>query len=281
VDTLNSWLYHIMDRDLKEFIPVEFVHTAAGGWKVRIDVLRCPKFESEDEEVIVSLFDNHLSVLQSTVAQKKVFSKLVEEAEELAWVDHESQWAGIGAVRYIPKFHRAKPGENPDGQVQIQALRDEEVKDNIDRLNAQIVDKLKSIDSAFSLGESSTGDWCVQFGMVTMETDVKELVRLVIAAGLEIEASSEFLSRMSELVKQGIEKATEELKRESDEALWEEGILRRVPVVGTFVNWFSPPAKETGVRGRALNLTQGKVESTENIYKYHMQVESPSSTNQQ
>lgn len=25
-------------------------------------------------------------------------------------------------------------------------------------------------------------------------------------------------------------------------------------------------------QGRALNLTQGKVESTENIYKYHMQV---------
>jgi hypothetical protein len=74
----------------------------------------------------------------------------------------------------------------------------------------------------------------------------------------------------------GIEKATEELKRESDEALWEEGILRRVPVVGTFMNWLSPPVKESGVRGRALNLAQGKVESTENIYKYHMQVESVS-----
>jgi len=71
----------------------------------------------------------------------------------------------------------------------------------------------------------------------------------------------------------GIEKATEELKRESEEAMWEEGILRRVPVVGTFVNWFSPPSRESGIRGRALNLVQGKVESTENIYKYHMQVE--------
>lgn len=71
-----------------------------------------------------------------------------------------------------------------------------------------------------------------------------------------------------------------ELKRESEEALWEEGILRKVPIVGTFVNWWSPPVKESGVRGRALNLAQGKVESTENIYKYHMQVEafSPSTT---
>lgn len=71
----------------------------------------------------------------------------------------------------------------------------------------------------------------------------------------------------------GIEKATEELRQEAEEAMWEEGILRRVPIVGTFVSWFSPPVKESGVRGRALNLTQGKVESTENIYKYHMQVD--------
>lgn len=43
--------------------------------------------------------------------------------------------------------------------------------------------------------------------------------------------------------------------------------------MGTFVNWWSPKTKETGIRGRSLNLTQGVVESTENIYKYHMQMQ--------
>lgn len=33
-------------------------------------------------------------------------------------------------------------------------------------------------------------------------------------------------------------------------------------------------SKETGVKGRSLNLTQGVVESTENIYRYHMQIQS-------
>lgn len=32
-------------------------------------------------------------------------------------------------------------------------------------------------------------------------------------------------------------------------------------------------SKETGVKGRSLNLTQGVVESTENIYRYHMQLQ--------
>lgn len=66
---------------------------------------------------------------------------------------------------------------------------------------------------------------------------------------------------------QGIEAATLELQRENEEKLWQEGILRHVPVVGTFVNWFSPPPKEAGIKGRSLNLQQGVVESTENIYK--------------
>lgn len=63
------------------------------------------------------------------------------------------------------------------------------------------------------------------------------------------------------------------MQKENEERLWQEGILRHVPVVGTFVNWWSPKTKETGVRGRSLNLTQGVVESTENIYKYHMQLQ--------
>ena len=153
-----------MDRDLKDFVPVELLHSPAGGWNIHMNVIQGPKLEPEDENVVVSLFDNHLSVLQSTVAQKLVFSKLVQEAEELEWIDHEAQWAGLGAVRYIPSFHRKKLSV-ANGEVDgsdssnskngsMSAENDAAVKENIDHLNAQIVDKLKAIDSAFSLGKS-------------------------------------------------------------------------------------------------------------------------------
>ena len=66
----------------------------------------------------------------------------------------------------------------------------------------------------------------------------------------------------------GIEAAEEELKRESAEALWQEGLLRSVPVVGTLVNWWAPhPLASSHIKGRSLDLTAGVVASTENIYR--------------
>lgn len=87
--------------------------------------------------------------------------------------------------------------------------------------------------------------------------DVAELLSLVLQVGQEVEASSKLLDTISEVVKRGIEAAQTDLERENAEKLWQEGILRHVPVVGTFVNWWSPPSKETGVRGRSLNLQAG------------------------
>ena len=41
----------------------------------------------------------------------------------------------------------------------------------------------------------------------------------------------------------GIEQAAEDLKRENDEAIWQEGVLRHVPIVGSLYNWISPLQK--------------------------------------
>lgn len=136
------------------------------------------------------------------------------------------------------------------------------------------MDALRATDSAFSLGEGVDGLMCVRFGMLTPQSDVEELLNLVIRVGQSVEENSRVLDSMSEIVKKGIETATFDLQKENEERIWQEGILRQVPVVGTFVNWWSPKTRETGVRGRSLNLTQGVVESTENIYKYHMQLPS-------
>lgn len=73
----------------------------------------------------------------------------------------------------------------------------------------------------------------------------------------------------------GIETAMQDLQKENEEKLWQEGILRHVPVFGNIVNWWSPLDKENGgIKGRSLDLSAGVIESTENIYRYHKQQKS-------
>ena len=65
-----------------------------------------------------------------------------------------------------------------------------------------------------------------RFGMVTMETDVEELLSLVINTGRDIDEAVVQLQTMSEVVRKGVQQAQDELKKEAENQLWQEGILR-------------------------------------------------------
>ncbi|XP_043461282.1 putative pyridoxal-dependent decarboxylase domain-containing protein 2 [Leptopilina heterotoma] len=258
-DKLNSWLGQILQRDIDN-VQIELCEMEQHGLLIRICPLESPERPPtiEDVDNIVACLDQQIEILIATVHHKDTFVKLVTDNDSLHLVEMTG-WAGLGGVRYAPP-------------TWINVMTDQ-TKEELNKLNTQLVETLKSTDAAFSLGEGADGLACVRFGMVTQDTDVAELLSLVLQVGQEVEASSKLLDTMSEVVIRGIEAAQTDLERENAEKLWQEGILRHVPVVGTFVNWWSPPAKEAGVRGRSLNLQAGVVESTENIYKYHMQLQ--------
>ncbi|XP_076286506.1 pyridoxal-dependent decarboxylase domain-containing protein 1 [Lasioglossum baleicum] len=258
-DKLNSWLGQILQRDI-ENVQIELCEIENHGVAIRICPLENSKEppSSNDVDNVVTCLEQQIEILMATVEHKETFVKLVSENDSLHLVEMPD-WAGLGGVRYAPP-------------TWIHVMTDQ-AKEELNRLNTQLVEALRSTDAAFSLGEGGDGLACVRFGMVTQETDVAELLSLVLKVGQEVEASSKLLETISEVVKRGIEAAQTDLERENAEKMWQEGILRHVPVVGTFVNWWSPPSKETGVRGRSLNLQAGVVESTENIYKYHMQLQ--------
>lgn len=57
-------------------------------------------------------------------------------------------------------------------------------------LNLELVHSLRSIDTAFSSGESAVYDVsCVKFGMLSDDKDLTDLVGLVVERGKEIEQS--------------------------------------------------------------------------------------------
>lgn len=138
-------------------------------------------------------------------------------------------------------------------------------KEEINKINRELVARLKRTDSAFSVGEGKDGLACVRFGMVVAATDVNALAELVRQTGLDIEASTLALETMAVMVRKGIEEAQAELQRETEEQLWQEGLLRHIPVVGSLVNYFSPPQKAP-VKGRTMNLRSGRIEKSDAVF---------------
>uniref|UniRef100_A0A182VVG1 Pyridoxal-dependent decarboxylase domain-containing protein 1 n=1 Tax=Anopheles minimus TaxID=112268 RepID=A0A182VVG1_9DIPT len=261
-DRLNSWLGQILLRDCGQ-LSLEMIEHEQHGICIRYCPFvpgyseQVPRLTSEILAAFTSCIETQIEILHSTIRHRARFQKLVAESGVLRLIELHD-WAGLGGVYYVPEGW--------------ETLLTDQAKSELNKLNTALVEALQATDSAFTNAESSDGLICVRFGMVTSETDVEELLELVVQTARVVQENSKILDTMSEILKKGIEAATIDLQREAEEKLWQEGILRQVPLVGRVVNWWSPPAKETGMKGRSLNLTQGVVESTENIYKYHMQM---------
>nr|CAH0105235.1 unnamed protein product [Daphnia galeata] len=252
LDDLNLWLVQVLERACKE-IHMDIIDVDESGYALRFSPYDCKSFPTmENLTKFLENFDQQLEILNATVQHKKTLNKIIEvSGGELQLVELPG-WAGLGGVRYLPAAWRS------DNMEQLP----DQGKEEINRINRELVAKLKETDSAFSLGEGKDGLSCVRFGMVVAITDVEALANLVRQTGLDLEASTLALETMAVMIRKGIEEAQAELQRETEEKLWQEGLLRHIPVVGSLVNYFSPPQKTT-VKGRCLNLENGRIEKSE------------------
>ena len=181
---------------------------------------------TEITDNLAPFLDAQIEILRATVKHKCRFIKLVQDSPVLRLIELP-EWAGLGGVHYVPEGW--------------ETLLTDQAKYELNKLNSVLVDTLKATDGAFSLGEGSDGLICVRFGMVTNDTDVEELLDLVIETGKKIQENSKILDTMSEILKKGIETATQDLQKETEDKMWQDGIFRQVPIFGQIVNWWSPP----------------------------------------
>lgn len=203
----------------------------------------------DDLEAFIVGLENQTSILNATVCQRQKFMQLIEKEEKLEMVEIP-HWAGLGGVCYIPPELRqnTQDGDPETGHLEQMQLTNHR--------NLQLLNQLRSLDSAFSLGEGSDGRMCIRFGMVSMETDVEELLALVTKTGQDLDEQVNQLQNMSEIVRKGIEQAQNDLQKENDQVIWQEGILRHVPLVGSIYNWISPAQKVTlGFLGHVTGST--------------------------
>ena len=101
--------------------------------------------------IILQALENQTSILNATVCQRKKFIDLISREEKLDLVEIP-HWAGLGGVCYIPpELQRPKSNEKTDPEAP-KVFTDEELQ-LINHRNLQLVNKLRSNDSAFSLGD--------------------------------------------------------------------------------------------------------------------------------
>lgn len=188
-DKLNSWLGQNLQRDCPD-VSLEIREHPLHGTCIRFCPLELGLADTvpsiEQLEMLEDCLENQIDILRATVKHKATLNRLVEQSTVLRLVPLYD-WAGLGGVRFVPEGW--------------ETWLTDQAKTELNKLNSDLVDALRATDNAFSLGEGSDGLICVRFGMVTEDTDVEELLDLVIGVGRSVQENSRVLDTMSEIVK--------------------------------------------------------------------------------
>lgn len=188
-DKLNSWLGQNLQRECPD-VSLEIREHPNHGTCIRFCPLELGLADTapsiEQLELLEDCLDNQIDILRATVKHKATLNRLVEQSNVLRLVPLYD-WAGLGGVRFVPEGW--------------ETWLTDQAKTELNKLNIDLVDALRATDNAFSLGEGADGLICVRFGMVTDDTDVEELLDLVISVGRSVQENSRVLDTMSEIVK--------------------------------------------------------------------------------
>ncbi|CAF3795091.1 unnamed protein product [Rotaria sp. Silwood1] len=224
-----------------------------------------------DEVEIQSFTDDmqrYSDILLATMIARARLSSSVSKYENLVSISMPN-WAGIGAIRYIPSHI------NINEQSEASSY-------DINTIQAELARKLQANDSAFSLGgETNEHDsmFYLRLGMIRKCDDLDVLLHKIADCGKETETALKYVEDMAEKIKIGIEKVQKDLQNENQQILAQEGLLRQLPVISNIMSWWSPSPTTSSLimKGRSFDLNSGCIESTEDTYAYRMQIKKQSS----
>lgn len=260
---LTTWLCDLLNSEHKK-IQLECIELDDEGVCIRYSPLEhIQLLKTQDDDMILFLksFEEIVVILDASIKCKASFNNRITKYYPNLVPLECDKWAGIGAVTYVPDYF-------------IDKEFDDKAKDEINKLNIELVRVLQSKDGAFSLGFNSNGLYGVKFGMVNDLESLNSLALQVQQQGKQVEESSKFIEIMSDIVKEGIQKANEDLRKENDQR----SVLVQIPFVSELVNWWSGSQAKQPLIGRTFDLQSGKILSTENTIKYHMQIQHENST---
>ncbi|CAF2076967.1 unnamed protein product [Rotaria magnacalcarata] len=282
IDLLNLWLfdklsqqYPKMNLELLKSVHFQILksdnmdlnQTAAHAIRFAPLEHLLDNIDHNDMQSFIEDIQCYTEILLATMNGRKNLASIVSKYENLICIPMP-QWAGVGAVRYIPNMINPSETNQPSTA-------------EINTIQAELARQLQSNDSAFSLGvEADEHDsmFYLRLGMIRKSEDLDVLLQKVLNAGKETEASLKYVEDMAEKIRTGIEKVQRDLKNEDLQLLAQEGLLRQLPLISNVMSWWSPTPSTSmlGKKGRSFDLNSGRIESTEDTYVYRMQVKKQS-----
>ena len=76
------------------------------------------------------------------------------------------------------------------------------------------------------------------------EETAKQIVEEILDVASKMELPPEVMDGLSQLVVRGIKEAEQKISQAQEESVRPDKLLRNLPLVGSLVNWFSPPPPE-------------------------------------
>jgi hypothetical protein len=196
-------------------------------------------------ETFVSNLSLEIELIDATLKYKTCFKQHVwsNAARGLYAVDVPN-FVGLGAVRYIPPLlltgqipSITDPPSPPPGPAGIGPKLEEE----IDRLNILLAKKL--VESIYQLSKDIEGHSCILLGVDTnpmVEERCLEYIREILATAETVEKEFDFSKQIGKIIELGIKEAEERLRFQTERIEAEQGIIRKIPIVGSVWNWWSP-----------------------------------------
>ncbi|KAK2571660.1 Pyridoxal-dependent decarboxylase domain-containing protein 1 [Acropora cervicornis] len=243
---------------------------------------------SADVEDFVICLKNEVTRLDAVLLSQEEFRIATEGKENVTAVETQDT-SSVGALLCVPNYWTNK---------EVGKLRDAK-KVELNEWNKEVLAlAAERMPNVFSKGRTDDGLTCIIIEQIPSSSSVDAVVDNICKAAVELESSSKYLEQMENAIQKGIEAAEQDLVKDAEEKLLEEGLLRQVPLVSSLVNWLSPLPEEPKTVGRTFNLTSGEgpsllgalesqwlehltsttevvgnLQSTETIYKYYIQVQ--------
>ncbi|UJR20947.1 hypothetical protein I4U23_024056 [Adineta vaga] len=274
LDLINLWLFDKLSQQHSKinlaFVQNIHLQSSNSSNQTSLNALSFAPLEHPidniDQNDMQALLDNiqqFSNILLSTVIARIDLPTSITKYENLVPIVVPN-WAGIGAVRYIPStIDRLDINETSAYEI--------------NRIQSELARQLQTNDSAFSLGGGSDEHdsmLYLRLGMIRKRDDLDILLQKISHAGKETETSLKYIEDMADKIKMGIEKAQKDLENENLQLLAQDGLLRQLPLVSNIMSWWSPApsASPLATKGRSFDLNSGQVESTEDTYLYRMQI---------